>query len=429
MNNTHIDFTAIKKFFSHTVAQAVLASFLTVLVTLSIVGGILWHYKNTVVRVLGLAPISSSIPALPALDTTSAKAVAELPVEKQNTVIDVVKAANPAVVSIIITKEIPKYDVTYENDPMFPGFFAPNPTYTQNGTEKKEIGSGSGFLVSADGYIVTNRHVVVDTGGTTFTVVLSNGKKYTARVLARDSVLDVAIIKIDGVSKLPYLNLGDSDTIDVGESVVAIGNALGQFKNSVSVGVVSGLSRSVVANDGSGTAEQLSKVIQTDAAINPGNSGGPLLDMKAEVIGVNVAMAQGSENIGFALPINSIKSVISSVKKTGKISRPYVGIRYVVITPTLKEKNNLSVDYGILITRGDHDSETLAVIPGSPADIAGIMENDIILSVDGQKIDQDKDFTYFIRGKNVGDKITLQVLSKGTYKTVVVKLAQAPDGQ
>jgi serine protease Do len=243
--------------------------------------------------------------------------------------------------------------------------------------------------------------------------------------LARDPVLDVAFVKINATG-LPYLQLDDSDTLQVGQSVIAIGNALGEFKNTVSVGVVSGLSRSITAGDETGQTEQLDKVIQTDAAINPGNSGGPLLDLAGNVVGINVAVVQGSSNIGFALPINSVKNAINSFEKTGKISRPYVGIRYIDITADVKAKNNLSVDYGILVQRGATASE-VAVIPGSPADKAGIVENDIILSVDGQNIDQDHDFSNLIRSKSVGDTVQLGVLSKGLQKTVTLKLEQAPD--
>lgn len=255
--------------------------------------------------------------------------------------------------------------------------------------------------------------------------MLNNGKKYNAQVLARDAVLDVALMKING-SGFPYLELGNSDNLDVGQSVIAIGNALGEFKNTVSVGVVSGLSRSIVAGDGSGQSERLDKVIQTDAAINPGNSGGPLLNLNGKVVGINVAVVQGSSNVGFALPINSVKSVIDSVKKTGKIVRPYIGFRYVPITEDIKNRNNLSVDYGILIARGQNIND-LAVMPGSPANKAGILENDIILEIDGVKINTENDFASLIRSKNIGDTVMLRVLSKGIEKIVYIKLEQAPD--
>lgn len=349
---------------------------------------------------------------------------------------DAVAKSNPAVVAITISKDVPKYTTTYQNVDPFQNFFDNGnadpfgnmffqvPVEQQNGTEHQQVGAGSGFLISADGMIVTNKHVVEDTTAD-YEVYLSNGKKYKAKVLARDAILDVAIVKIDA-SDLPYLNLGNSSSLKLGQSVIAIGNALGQFQNTVSVGVVSGLSRSITAGDSmSGQSESLDQVIQTDAAINPGNSGGPLLDLAGNVIGVDTAIVSGSENIGFALPIDSIKAVIQSVEKTGKIVRPYLGLRYEVITPELKDANNLSYDYGVIVAPGKNKDE-LAVIPGSPADKAGIVENDIILEVDGQKIDSDHDLAQIIRGKNVGDVVKLKISSKGVEKTINVTLAPAP---
>jgi serine protease Do len=189
--------------------------------------------------------------------------------------------------------------------------------------------------------------------------------------------------------------------------------------------VVSGLSRSITAGDESGNSEVLDHVIQTDAAINPGNSGGPLLDLSGNVIGVNVAIAQGSQNVGFALPINSVKGAIESVERTGKIIRPYLGVRYVQIDAAMEEANNLSVDYGVLVKQGATASD-LAVIPGSPADKAGIVENDIILDVDGMKLDDTNSLSDVIRGDNVGQTITLTILHKGVQKNVQVTLESAP---
>lgn len=355
------------------------------------------------------------------------------PFTQESYVVDTVKASNPAVVSIVISKNVPKYDTVYGNtnpfEDMFPGFMFQTPQLKQNGTEKKDIGGGSGFLVSSNGLIVTNKHVVADKEAE-YTVYLNDGKKYTAKVLARDPVLDIAVIKIDPSlgKELPFLEFGDSDKLQVGQSVVAIGNALGEFRNTVSVGVVSGLSRSLTAGDQTtGKSESLDHVIQTDAAINPGNSGGPLLSLSGKVIGVNVAVAQGSQSIGFALPANSIKSVVQSVKETGKIVRPYLGIRYTEITSEIKDKNNLSVDYGVLVQRGTGKGD-LAVIPGSPADKAGIVENDIVLEVDGVKLEGDNsNLSGIIRQKNVGGMITLHVLSKGKEKDVQVTLEAAPE--
>ncbi len=307
---------------------------------------------------------------------------------------------------------------------MFPGFSFNIPQYRQNGTEKKQIGGGSGFFVSNDGLIVTNKHVV-DQKNVEYTVFTNNGKKHTAKVVARDPVLDIALIKIEG-RDFPYLSFGNSDSLEVGQSVIAIGNALGEFRNTVSVGVVSGLARSITAGDSSGSSEVLDHVIQTDAAINPGNSGGPLLDLSGKVIGVNVAIAQGSQNIGFALPINSVKGAIESIKSTGKIVRPYLGVRYVVINAAMKEKNNLTTDYGVIVKAGTNVNE-LAVIPGSPADKAGIVENDIILEIDRVKLDDKANLASIIREKNIGQVVNLKILHKGVEKNVSVALEAAKD--
>ena len=350
---------------------------------------------------------------------------------QESFVVDTVKKTNPAVVSIIISKNVPKYeayiDPNQQQNPfgnMFPDFFFNVPQYRQNGIEKKNIGGGSGFFVSSDGLIVTNKHVV-DQKDVDYTVFTNDGKKHIATVVARDPVLDIALIKITG-SNFPYLSLGNSDSLQVGQSVIAIGNALGEYRNTVSVGVISGLARSVTAGDSSGNTELLDHVIQTDAAINPGNSGGPLLDLSGRVIGVNVAIAQGSQNVGFALPVNSIKSAIESVKTTGKIVRPYLGIRYVAINAEMKDKNSLSVDYGVLVKAGANQNE-LAVIPGSPADKAGIIENDIVLEVDGVKLDDKTTLASLIRQKNIGSVINLKILHKGIEKTVQVTLEAAKD--
>jgi len=357
-------------------------------------------------------------------------------VAEESRIIDVVEKASPAVVSIIITKDVPIIERYYQEfdpfgDDFFNDFFGGNgfrfrvpvPQQKQNGTEKREVGGGSGFFISSDGYIVTNKHVV-DDDKAEYTAITSDGEKYDAEVLAKDSTLDVAILKVKGAG-FSYLSFGDSDKLKPGQTVIAIGNALAEFRNSVSVGVVSGLSRSITAGDMFGRSEQLEGVIQTDAAINPGNSGGPLLDIKGNVIGVNVAVSRGAENIGFALTSNAVKNIVDSVKKHGEIVRPYLGVRYVQITESLKKKNNLSVDYGVLVSRGE-TAEDLAVIPGSPADKAGIVENDIILEVDGVKLEQGKSFVSIIRQKQIGDTIKLKILHKGSEKTVEVKLEKAP---
>lgn len=418
-----IDFKKINKVISRKVRKTIVVSFITTLSTILLFCLVVFLNKDNLINYIynNQTPmvaqnLPNNIPE-PVLDTE-----AIVPVKEKNpTVVDVVRKSNVAVVSILGTKDVPKYDVVYKDTDVFGGLFK-TPTYVQNGTDKKKTGSGSGFIISSDGYIVTNKHVVSDKEAS-YSVTLNNGKTYDSVVLARDDVLDVAILKISSDSNFSYLSLGDSDKIEVGQSVVAIGNALGQFKNTVSVGVVSGLSRSITAATGGGGSEKLSKVIQTDAAINPGNSGGPLLDINSNVIGVNVAVVSGSENIGFALPINSIKSVINSVKKTGSISRPYVGVRYVTINPAIQKSQNLSVDYGVLVIKGSKGEP--AIVVNSPAEKAGIKEGDIILEIDGKKIDEEGDFTFLIRDKNVGDYIRLKVLSGGTEKYISLRLEKA----
>jgi len=340
-------------------------------------------------------------------------------------IVNIVNSASPAVVSIVITKDVPIIEQYFKNyDPFGNGFNIQVPEMRQNGTQKQEVGGGSGFFVSSDGYIVTNKHVVNDTSAE-YTVLTNDGKKYSAKVLAKDSVLDVAVLKVEG-NDFAYLSFGDSDILRSGQTVIAIGNALGEYRNSVSVGVISGLSRSIIAGDSSsGISEQLDGVIQTDAAINPGNSGGPLLNLRGEVIGVNVALEQGAQNIAFSLPANIVSSIAVSVKEKGEIVAPYLGVRYVQITKSIKESNNLSIDYGVLVKRGNTE-DLLAVIPGSPADKAGIVENDIILEIDGVKLDGTKPLSSLIRQKQVGQTVRLKLLHDGQEKQVEAKLEKAP---
>lgn len=224
----------------------------------------------------------------------------------------------PAVVSIVISKDVPQLEVTYQNpfgnDPFFQDFGIQVPVYRQKGTVRQKVGAGTGFLLTSDGYILTNKHVVADTEAS-YTVLLSSGKQLEARVVYRDANQDAAIVKIEG-KNFPVVELGDSSSVQLGQAVIAIGNALGEYNNSVSTGIVSGLNRKIEATTANGNLEAISGVIQTDAAINPGNSGGPLLTLEGQVVGVNVATVTGSSNISFSIPINAVKPIIKSV--TGK---------------------------------------------------------------------------------------------------------------
>lgn len=344
----------------------------------------------------------------------------------QSSVVKAVEKSNPAVVSIIVTKDVPIIERNYSSpfDDLFEEFFGVPQQQPRGGTgtQERQIGGGSGFFVTADGLIVTNKHVVDDEDAE-YTVFTNDGKKHSARVIARDPSLDIALIRIENGS-YPYLNFASSKDLDLGQTVIAIGNALGEFENTVSVGVVSGLSRSIVAGSAFGQAEQLDEVIQTDAAINPGNSGGPLLDMNGNVIGVNVAVAAGSQNIGFALPSDMVKVVVDSVKSTGKISRPYIGVRYVPITEAIQQAENLPTDYGVLVSS---DADQPAVIAGSPAAKAGIKDRDIILEFDGIKLTSERQLATVIRSKKVGETVSVKILRGGSEQTLQVTLEEYPN--
>jgi serine protease Do len=348
-------------------------------------------------------------------------------IQEDSAIIDVVDKATPAVVSIVISKDVPRVKSFFSNPFDSPNFFDPfgsgnGSGQDQGGTQKQQIGGGSGFIITSDGMVVTNKHVVSDASAD-YTVITNDGQEHKAKVLALDPVNDIAVIKIDGNS-YPTLNFGDSTALKTGQTVVAIGNSLGEFSNTVSRGIISGLKRSVTAgSELGGDSERLTNIIQTDAAINPGNSGGPLLDINSNVIGINVAMAQGAQNIGFAIPSNQIKKIVDQVRMTGKISTPYIGVRYIPVDSTIQKQNNLPNDYGALVVRGQSVTD-LAVVPGSPADKAGIVENDIILEINGTKIDDKNGLSDIIGQYNVGDTLTLKVWHKGEQKDLQVKLEE-----
>lgn len=352
-------------------------------------------------------------------------------VDYEQAVVDAVKKTSPAVVSIIISKNVPvveqcPYNPFGDLPPEFQQFFGNGSSdFTQpcdtGKTQLQEVGGGSGFIISSDGLILTNKHVVADTGAS-YTVLLNDGTKYDAKVLARDPVQDFAVVKIDATG-LPTVVLGDSNTLALGQTAIAIGNALGQFSNTVSVGVISGLSRTVTAGDPNSTLgeETIHGVIQTDAAINPGNSGGPLLNLRGEVIGIDTAIASDAQSIGFAIPINQAKHDISSVETSGKIQASYLGVRYIAITADIAKTQNLSVSSGALV-RGGQDGP--AVAPGSPAAQAGIQAEDIITEVNGQTIDTDHDLATVISQYNVGDTVTLTINRGGKVITLQVTLSK-----
>ncbi len=346
---------------------------------------------------------------------------------QEERIIQVVKNVSPSVVNIIITKDVPIIEEYYINPfEEFEQFFGEPlpefeiPEYRQEGTEKKEVGGGTGFIVSEDGMILTNRHVVSDEDAD-YTVFTNDGKEYPAKVLARDPIRDLAVVKIESEEIFKIVKLGDSSNLQIGQTVIAIGNALGEFRNTVSVGVISGLGRTVTASGG-GVIETLEDVIQTDAAINRGNSGGPLLNLKGEVVGINFAMAQIAENIGFAIPINKAKKDIEQVKTLGKIVFPFLGVRYVLITEKIQKENNLPVNYGAWIIEGNKGEA--AISSGSAAQKAGLKENDIILEFDGEKITTENTLAEIIMEYNPGYKVVLKILRNGKEKIVLATLGE-----
>lgn len=353
---------------------------------------------------------------------------AYIPIGYEAQLINVVKKVSPAVVSVAVTKNVPIIEQYYinpfGNDPFFQQFFGDQfqiPQYRQKGTKKQEVGGGSGFIISASGLILTNKHVVNDAEAE-YTVFTNDGKKYSARILARDPIQDLAVLKIDanGLATIP---LADSDKVEVGQIAIAIGNSLGEFKNTVNVGVVSGIGRTIVASGG-GITETLQNVIQTDASINPGNSGGPLLSLGGEVIGINTAIVQGAQNIGFAIPINQAKRDISDAISKGRIITPYLGVRYATITSVLQEEKKLPFDYGALVAKGGGGEP--AVIKDSPADKAGIKEGDIILEFNSKRIDKDRQLAMLIVLNSVGDSVPLKIWRGGKIIVINVTLAEKP---
>ncbi|TSC59704.1 MAG: hypothetical protein LiPW15_724 [Parcubacteria group bacterium LiPW_15] len=349
----------------------------------------------------------------------------------ENAVVAAVKKASPAVVAITISKNVPVLESCPGASPFsdlpleFRQFFGDMPQFSvpcdKGKKQLQEVGGGSGFIITSEGLIITNKHVASDKTAS-YTVFTSEGEKHEATIVAIDPTQDLAVLKISG-NGFPTVTLGDSDSIELGQTAIAIGNALGEFRNTVSVGVISGLSRTITASGSSVGAETLAGVIQTDAAINPGNSGGPLLNLRGEVIGINTAMANDAQSIGFAIPINRAKRAISSVKTKGEIQTAYLGVRSMTITADLAKKQNLAADHGALVRGGDDGP---AIAKDSPAEKAGILAEDIILEVNGKKIDENNSLLALISEYNPGDTVTLKIARGGKEMEFKVVLGKRP---
>ncbi len=336
-------------------------------------------------------------------------------------IIDIIKKSTPAVVSLVVSKDLPKVEGFY-NMP-YGGKNLMVPKVKKDEKESVQVGGGSGFLVSDDGVILTNSHVVHDPKAD-FTAFLGNDKeeKHEVEVLARDPIHDIAICKMEG-KDLAHLELGDSSETELGEFVLAVGNALGEFSDTVSFGMVSGLSRYITARRGrGGQPERLRGLIQTDAAVNPGNSGGPLINMDGKVIGINTAVVHGAQNISFSIPIDHAKQDLEEVKKYGHIRIPFIGVRYVMINEAMQKQNDLPVDHGALIMRQSFGEP--AVVPDSSADHAGLKEFDIILEADGEKITPDHTLQDIVQEYEIGDKIKLKVMREEKEKEIELELEE-----
>lgn len=329
---------------------------------------------------------------------------------EESVAINVVKEVGPSVVTVV--EESTR---TLSLSP-FSIFEIPD----QNVATPQAVSIGSGFIVSDDGFIITSKHVVSDTQ-TKYQIVTSSDKKYTVQKVYRDPLNDIAILKIDLLEnpgeKLKAVTLGDSSKLQVGQFVLAIGTALGEFRNTVTTGVISGLGRGITAGDQfQGLVERLDNVIQTDAAINPGNSGGPLVDSEDRVIGVNTAVSQNGQNIGFALPINVVKESLKNFNEHGQFERPFLGVAFRMLGRDVALLNN--VPQGAYVQR---------IVAGSSAEKAGVRVGDIIIEVDKQKLEEKTDLAKIIAAKKVGDSVSLVVWRDGAKINLTAKLESAPN--
>lgn len=336
------------------------------------------------------------------LSTSSQKQVIS---SESNLISQIAKDVGPSVVSVNVTSEVARTQ------------------FSRAGTQES---AGTGFIVSGN-VIVTNRHVV-PAGTTSVNIILSDGTKLdNVTVLGRTNdsdPLDVAFLKVNDTKgkTLKPVALGDSTKMQVGDKVVAIGNALGQFQNTVTSGIISGYGRDLEAGDSTGgSTEQLQDLFQTDAAINQGNSGGPLVNINGEVIGINTAVAGDAQNIGFSIPINDVSNLIKGVLKTGKLERPYLGVHYISITDDYAVENGLSAKRGAYIQSGDG-----GIVPGSPAAAAGLQGGDIIIKVNGTNVDENHSLSTLLGRYTVGEKVTLTVERDGKTQTITAVLGAAP---
>jgi S1-C subfamily serine protease len=331
---------------------------------------------------------------IPPADEPTGETVAQNRITESSAVIDAVNQVAPSVVTI-----------TSQRD----GIFSAD-------------GVGSGFLYDADGWIVTNKHVV--RGVDEVAVRLSDSRVLTGRVMGEDTLTDLAIVKVDA-SDLPVAPLGSSTDLAPGQLAIAIGNPLGSYESSVTSGVVSGLGRNIRAADAARTSsEALNNLIQTDAAINPGNSGGPLVNSAGQVIGINTAVSQDAQGIGFAIPIDVARPIMEQARNGEPIARPWIGVFYTLVNKQLAADHDLPVEYGAYVSSGRPDAP--AVFPDSPAARAGIREGDVIVAVNGERVGESRDLSMLVLPHAPGDEITLRILRRDSAREVTVTLGTLP---
>jgi len=317
--------------------------------------------------------------------------------DEQEATIRAIKNVMPAVVSIVAYGD---------EETMNIDLITGEKTITK---ERIVKGSGTGFIFSQEGLIMTNRHVVnvVDEKEGEFKAITNNGEEYIAKLVGKDPLKDLAILQIFD-ENLPYVEFGDSDILEIGSTVIAIGNVLGRYQNTVTKGIVSGLGRSIYASDKTGNdAELLDSVIQTDAEINRGNSGGPLVNLKGEVVGINVAIDEEGTAIGFSIPVNDARPIVNSIRRVGRIIRPRLGVRYIMITPEIAKDNNLNFKKGAYLIKGNDGSS--AILPDSPAEKAGLQTGDIIYEINAIKLEGNNTLFSVVQRYKPGDKIGLKV--------------------
>ncbi|MDH4358665.1 MAG: trypsin-like peptidase domain-containing protein [Candidatus Berkelbacteria bacterium] len=369
------------------------------------IGGIaLVSSSETLQRGLGISESGVKLPA--------PERIENITVKEDSAVISAVRKVSPSVVSVVFTKDVKVIN--------------PFSFFGEGESIQREQGSATGFIITSEGLIATNKHVA-SVEGADYQVITPDGKQYKAEVASLDPSTDFAILKIDAKG-LPVVEFGDSDNVEVGQRVVAIGNALGEFQNTVTVGVLSGKERTLEAATATGeSASTLEGLLQTDAAINEGNSGGPLINLKGQVIGINTATAAKgqAEGLGFSIPVNSIKTAIESYKKYDKIVRPYLGVRYAMVDQKIAALRGLKEEKGALVY-GDSSRGLDAVVKGSPAEKAGIKEGDVILKINNDEVKAGSSLARLLSKYQPGDEVTIKILRDGKEQDAKVKLGEMP---